>query len=336
VAGFHSITGQDQSIEVLKLFLYHRSIPHALLFTGIEGIGKSSIATALAMACNCPKAFPGNASNSSFSVIEKTDSCGVCRVCRKILSGNHPDIISVEPEGLLIKIGKIRELSKKLSLKPNEARFRVVMIHQAHCMNPEASNALLKILEEPPEQTLLILVTQQASDLLPTILSRCHPVRFHPLARQDLKTLLIEKNNLSEEKADSLASLARGSYTTATAMIDEDWTSHRNWLFGFVAELPSKPVAQILAFSEKMAEDKDLLFGYFEMLKIWVRDLAVFKYAPEMVINKDITSRLQHFSAQFSIDRLLKIEKMIEQAIRNLRSNANPRLLVENLLFEMV
>jgi DNA polymerase-3 subunit delta' len=203
-------------------------------------------------------------------------------------------------------------------------------------MNPEASNALLKILEEPPEQTLLILVTQQASDLLPTILSRCHPVRFHPLARQDLKTLLIEKNNLSEEKADSLASLARGSYTTATAMIDEDWTSHRNWLFGFVAELPSKPVAQILAFSEKMAEDKDLLFGYFEMLKIWVRDLAVFKYAPEMVINKDITSRLQHFSAQFSIDRLLKIEKMIEQAIRNLRSNANPRLLVENLLFEMV
>lgn len=335
-SGFGSIAGQEKPIRLLRLFLKYRSIPHALLFTGIAGIGKRTTAKALAMACNCLKAEFGKMQENHGRGGDLIESCGACRSCRKILSGSHPDVIAIEPQGQFIKIGQIRELLKVFSLKPNEAYLRVAMIQEAHAMNPEASNALLKLLEEPPDRTLLILITHQASDLLPTIVSRCQAVGFRPLETETIKTLLIKKEKVPAQSADALASFALGSYTKAVAMKEGNWKNRKTWLTGFLSELSSKSIAEILAFSEKMTEEKAHVSENLEILKTWVRDLAVYRVDPGMVIQKDLITKIKYVSERLSVERLLKIETLIEKTERNLRSNANPRLLVENIMLEMI
>ena len=168
--GFDSIIDQERPIRILLSLLFHGTIPHALLFTGIEGVGKKTAAVALAMACNCRRPVA-------------VEPCGECAACRKIAAGAHPDILRVSPAGAMIKIDQIRELCQVLTMKPYEARVRVVIIADAHTLNPAAGNALLKMLEEPPARTVLILTAPQTGDLLPTIVSRCQHIRFKPIAR---------------------------------------------------------------------------------------------------------------------------------------------------------
>jgi len=189
VSGFESIIGQDRPIRILTAFLHKGTIPHALLFTGIEGVGKERAAVALAMAFNCAENRSGSdAAGVDLRRSDHADAnrpftikpCGICKSCRKIDSDNHPDIIRLKPSGPFIKIDQIRALCQTLAMKPYEAGMRVVIISEAQAMNPAAGNALLKMLEEPPARTILILVAAHPSDLLPTIVSRCQHIRFNP------------------------------------------------------------------------------------------------------------------------------------------------------------
>lgn len=186
VAGFASIQDQEQPIRILSAFLHTGKMPHAMLFTGVDGIGKRSAATAFAMVCNCSgdkvsiAAEAPGAAGMPGDAVNVAASCGRCRSCRKIQVDSHPDIIRMEPAGQYIRIAQIRELLGTLAMKPYEAKLRVVIISDAHAMNPEAGNALLKILEEPPESTILILTASGTADLLPTIVSRCQQIRFNP------------------------------------------------------------------------------------------------------------------------------------------------------------
>jgi DNA polymerase-3 subunit delta' len=186
VHGFDLIQGQQQAIGLLTTLLRKGHIPHALVFTGIDGIGKQTTAQAFAMACNCDDPQPFSASSSETSPATRINACGQCRSCRRILSDNHPDILHIRPSGNMIRIAVIRDLIQQLTIKPFEQGKRVVIIAGSDTMNMEASNALLKVLEEPPENTLLILTAQQTADLLPTIVSRCQQIRFSPLPRDVL------------------------------------------------------------------------------------------------------------------------------------------------------
>ncbi|MCP4630816.1 MAG: hypothetical protein GY850_46010, partial [bacterium] len=180
--GFESIIDQDRPIRILTTFLQKGTIPHALLFTGIEGVGKERAAIAMAMACNCADNDAASDSERHGTSVSGhsntirpiiTDPCGICKSCRIIASDNHPDIIRLKPSGPTIKIDQIRSTVQTLAMKPYEARWRLVIISDAQTMNPAAGNALLKVLEEPPGRTILILVAAHTTDLLPTIVSRC-------------------------------------------------------------------------------------------------------------------------------------------------------------------
>ena len=170
--GFESVIDQQKPIGILRALLEQSSVAHALLFTGIDGVGKQKTARMFAMAVNC-ELYRGD-TTSQISV--DSVPCGQCVSCRKITSGNHPDVLHIQPQGNLIRIDQIRALGRTLAMKPYEARYRVVMISDGHRMNPESANALLKMLEEPPEQTLLVLTASETADLLPTVVSRCQLV----------------------------------------------------------------------------------------------------------------------------------------------------------------
>ena len=346
--GFKSILGQEQPIRRLTTLLQNGTLPHALLFIGIEGVGKRTTAMALAMACNCRAMDPEHFSermrirsdgNIPSDQIKTINPCGRCNSCRKIESGNHPDIIVLHPSGSFIRIGQIRELCDTLAMKPYEARCRVVIISDAQTMNPSAGNALLKMLEEPPDRTILILTVLQTSDLLPTIVSRCQHIRFYPVSRKNIESLLIQRHCANADEAKILAILANGSVSKAVSMVNSrnrvNWISRRIWLINEVESLPSRSMGSRMAFAEKLSKHKHILSESLEMIKFWFRDLVVCKYHPEKIINRDLTDRIQRASKNMRVASLISKIGDVESAQKNIQANTNLRLTLEVLIMRL-
>src|SRR5215471_4130376 len=173
---FDTFIGNRKIIERLRTKLRERRFPHGLIFSGPDGVGKHTCALMIAKALNCQNA-------------EGRDFCNECSACRKIDSGTHPDVVTVslEDEASQIKIAQIRQLLSTLDLQPLEGRNKIFIIDPADLLNPEAANALLKGLEEPPENSFFILITVNVHELLLTVRSRCQVYNFTPLTLDEIR-----------------------------------------------------------------------------------------------------------------------------------------------------
>lgn len=303
-----------------------------------------------AMACNCfnrtaqPPRRGGKSALIAGDQFADVNPCGDCASCRKIMSGSHPDIISITPSGPFIRIAQIRTLCKILSMKPYEAKFRIVIISDAQTMNPESGNALLKVLEEPPDRTILILTAIQTSELLPTVLSRCQHIRFNPIPRDDLEALLIEKEGFDPNEAKIMAVLANGSFSKARflrrPLKQTDWTHWRNWLLSASGlyqpeTVSSKPVSFLLAFAEQLALNKEILLDALAVLISWLRDLVICKFCPEKIINKDLADEIQAVSPTVTVASLLSKIDAIQTAQKSIQANANLRLTLDTMIIKL-
>ncbi len=342
---FKVLIDQEQPRRLLTTILRKGTLPHALLFTGIEGVGKLTAAITYAMVCNCVNNGPEYVSKNGKSddiqdLPYATEPCGRCQSCKKILSGNHPDIILTEPSGALIKIGQIRALCNTLSMRPYEARTRVVVINHAQTMNPEAGNALLKMLEEPPGGTIFVLTALQLSDLLPTIVSRCQHIRFNPVSQEGIETFLVGKHGIDHDEAKILAAMADGSLSKAERMTkglgnQRNWIKMRNWLIDEVDSLSSKPIGSSLALAEKLSKKKEEIVESLKVITIWLRDLVIHKYNPGKIINGDLVDKIQLASQRFSVLSLLSKIEAVRFAQKSIDSNANLRLALEVLMMRL-
>jgi len=344
VPGFESIIDQVRPIRILTAFLQKGTIPHALLFTGIEGVGKERAAVTLAMACNCT----GNrarfdsegvdipvSGHSKASLPFTTEPCGSCRSCRKIESDNHPDIIRIKPAGPLIKIDQIRTLCQTIAMRPYEAGTRVVIISDAQAMNPAAGNALLKVLEEPPDRTILILVAAHTSDLLPTIVSRCQHIRFNPISRKSLESVLEREHGIDSGDAAIIAAMAGGSVSRALRMYRSNWIKRRHWLISELESLSTNSVNRLLALGDQLAKNKDDLPDTLEIFKSWYRDLVIAKLNPDRVLKHDLASNLQQTSQNMSLTSLLLNYEIIQSTQKALRTGTNIRMAMESMVLKL-
>jgi DNA polymerase-3 subunit delta' len=324
---FDRIAGQEKAVLILRNALRNGRLAHAYLFIGPEGVGKRLTALTLFKAMNCQ------------SPPEPVDCCERCPSCVKVNSSNHADLILVEPEGDAIKIDQIREMQKRLRFRPLEGGRRACFLDSADCLNEAASNALLKTLEEPPQETHLFLITSRPHRLLPTILSRCQWVKFRPLPPALIARILQEDQGLEGEKAHFYASLAGGSAGQAVALSDRvDFQKRLDWLH-FFSSLPRKSAEEIFEACERLAKEEEEIGDLLDLWKIWVRDLVVFKVmgegAKEGLINHDLLPAVAKDAAEVSFDRLEDIFSLISSIQRSLAFNVNKQLALETLMLEI-
>jgi DNA polymerase-3 subunit delta' len=256
------------------------------------------------------------------------------------MSGNHPDVIHIKPTGVTIKIAQIRALCEALSMKPYEARMRVVIITDAHAMNPSAGNALLKMLEEPPDHTILILTAPQSVDLLPTIVSRCQLVGFNPITRRTIAAELVEEHGLEYQEASVLAAVSNGSLTRAKTLVQSDWLRYRSWLIaasGLAApeRLGTRDTGRLLAFAETLSTRKEVVSDSLAALLTWLRDLIVVRYAPERIVNADLIDQLQRGSERNPVSAVMNKMDAIRTAQKDIGANANLRLTLEVMMLRL-
>ena len=328
VPGFDHIAGQNLPIRLLRIFLHNATLPHALIFSGITGIGKRTAAKAVAMALNCKNNPDGYS------------PCGHCSPCRQIISDSHPDVLLIEPQGNYLRIDQIRKLLSTLALRPFTAEHRVVIISGAQKMNKEAANALLKILEEPPSNTILILTTLQTSDLLPTIVSRCRNIRFNPLSANDIATLLKDAEGVDEQFIHTAAALSEGSVSKAKRLSTTFWRDQRNWLIRAAgldqsADTGQRSIALALTFSAQLSQKKEQITELLEILKTWIRDLSVWPYHPQSVINNDYSEVLALARTHINDGQLLGLWRAVEKAEKDIAAKANIRLTLDVMALSM-
>jgi DNA polymerase III subunit delta' len=337
VPGFETIIGQPFALRILRRFLDQGMIPHALLFTGMEGVGKRTTARTLGMALNC-RAGRGAPDDESAAGTDRP--CGRCASCRQIQAGNHPDIIQVAPVKGILRIDQIRGVLAAVAMKPFSAEQRVVILSNAQTLNAEAGNALLKVLEEPPEDTILILTAIQKSDLLPTIVSRCRHIRFNPLPSAELAQLLIKREGLDSQRSEIIAEASGGSYTAALTLAADQWSEHRDWVVG-AAQLDCTRAQRqgsttlALAFAAELARQKEKTVPRLETLKTWIRDLSIWPYEPRCIINKDRERMLQAARADLDDGTLLHLWQAVEKAQKDIQANGNLRLTLDVMALRM-
>ena len=332
--GFTTISNQEKAVQRLTGFIRSGNIPHALLFTGLDGIGKKKTALAFAMALNC-HAIAGQSSVGS----EPIEPCGMCRPCKKIAAGHHPDLIIVAPEESRIKIAAIRGLGNALAVKPYEALKRIVILDQAQTMNPQAGNALLKLLEEPPTETVLILIAVNTYSLLPTIASRCQQISFKPVPFQTIREYL-GRQGVPPAKAEILSKLASGSFAKAEALAGTDWLERREWIIAVIERLgadrqDNRRAALALAFSEILAKDRHTIIDVLDLMTSWFRDVAVAKQGSENIINQDLRPRIRQAAQRCSTMAALSNIALLETARKKIDGNANIRLTMDIMLMNL-
>jgi DNA polymerase-3 subunit delta' len=286
MSDFDQMQYQAKTVLELTHIIQTDKIPNALLFSGNENTGKRQAARLFAKGCNC---------------LKRTGiACNDCRSCRKIDADAHPDILTVclGPDKRLISISQIREMGMRLASRPNEAEFRMVLILTADLMNIQAQNALLKLLEEPPEKTFFILTASKTSKLLPTIISRCRTIRFKPLTDTLIAQILVNEFKVAPEAAHTASKTADCDLKKAMTFLnlDEagrriDWINRRKYcisaLAGMIkAEVPDC-LSKALILSQKLSRDPDLVDDTMSILKTFFRDLMIFTLHPEKIVNLD-------------------------------------------------
>jgi DNA polymerase-3 subunit delta' len=318
---FRDVVGQEQALQILHKALSSSRLAHAYLFHGPSGVGKKFTAWQFVKALYCDTA--------------SIDACDCCVTCRKIMTGHHPDVMLISAEDSSIKIEQVRALQRHLSYKPYENQRTSVIIDRCELFTPPAANALLKTLEEPPANALLLLLAGNKDALPLTITSRCQLVPFRPLPPVHLRTLL-ERQGIAPHTAALAASLVEGRLDRFNAADFSQLLAIRQNAYQVLHDVVrSQGMASFLQ-ARKLAGKREQCAELLRWLALLCRDLTMLKAAPDMPLyNQDLRTELSALVSQVALEPLLNAFSLLQQLSLYLTMNLNAQLLFEHLLVQL-
>jgi len=327
------IQGQDNAVRMLSKVVCSGRIANAYLFAGPDGVGKKLTAKAFLMALMCKKS---GVRSPEFG----KEPCGECPACRKINDLSHPDVMWITPgSSKNIRIDDIRKAKDMLSLKPYESSMSACVIEDAHAMREAASNALLKILEEPPGRALFILITGKKELLLPTVVSRCAEVRFNALPFRKTGEIIMRESISRGKPVDKgtaglLAYFFEGSPGRALEMLERDLVRRKSVVLDLLGKLSDEKEFSFCGWDR---EEKELLIEDIELLMMILRDAAVGgECNDEFVLDKSMVGvKMYDVLKKYSPARLYGLMEKLIVFKRDLEGNVNPKIVAQALTLEL-
>jgi len=333
------IRGQDAAIATLRNALLRDRLAHAYLFVGPAGVGKKQTALALTRATLC-SLNPG-------------EGCETCTHCIMVRARTHPDLRVVAPEGgkQSVTIEQVRNLQRLLSLRPVRGRKKVAVVEEAHLLTPAAQSALLKIVEEPPGDALLILLTLNSATLSRPLLSRCQQVRFAALPAVVVEQLLTQSHGKDTEAAQALALYSRGSIGRALVLDPQLFTEERRYVEEELQKLDGASFTDLSRFAEwlvadrvrKSAKSSDAAEEHagggdrLEIVLSWYEEVLRYAVlgAAGVVRHQDCLTAIAQLATRLSIEGALQQLTIVYDTLQALGRNANRQLAVENMLLQL-
>lgn len=345
------VIGQERVKNILLHALRNGRLPHAYLFYGMEGVGKDAMAIELASTLHCERnteeacgacasclkmhslehpdikfvvALPvGKSEQADDTPLARLPEADVRLVQEQLaLKGKNPYHRVTIPRATIIKINSIRDVRRESSMTTFDRKRRVIIISNADRMGDEAANTLLKTLEEPSGNTMLILTTAHRDRLLPTIISRCQGVRFDPLSEQEISATLIERNNVDPQQAVLVGRLANGSYVRALELLEDDVTQQRQEVLAFIRHMLGSNILVVTEAIDKVGglKDRELVVRFLSLVLMWFRDALVVSNGGE-AINIDQQNDIRNFLARFPGADLHRVVTEVERAISLVQRN---------------
>jgi DNA polymerase III subunit delta' len=334
---FATIAGHQRLLALLSRATARDTLPPSLLLAGTSGIGKRRTAMAVAEALNClaPR------KTGTF----ETDACGECASCRRIARGVHADVVVLEPgETGTIKTDVVRDVIDRANYRPFEGRRRAVIVDEADALMESAQNALLKTLEEPPQASVFILVSSMPDALLPTVRSRCRPLRFGDLTPAEVAAVLVRDHEYDEADAKAAAADAGGSVGRALEARAVDLAEARDAAQRLLQQAaragdPGRRLEAVRGLTGKAtgAAERDQMAVCLRSLSSLVRDLGLLsnRADPAALANADLHDELARLTTAFDSERSTRAFNAVDQALAALERNVNPKVVADWLILQL-
>lgn len=323
MAKFTDIVGQEQLKEHLQNAIAMNKVSHAYIINGERNAGKEFIARVFAMALQCEK--------------KEAEPCGECHSCKQALSNNQPDIIYISHEKPnTIGVEDIRaQINNDIVIKPYSSPRKIYIVNEGEKMTPQAQNALLKTLEEPPEYAVIVILTTNVEALLPTVLSRCVVLNMKPVSDALVKKYLMEQLGVPDYKANICVAFARGNIGKAKLLASsEEFEKVKDEVISLVKNINDMEIHEIVKAIKKISEYKFDVNDYLDILMAWYRDVLFFKATKDVnsLVFKEEIQQIMRVSDRSTYEGIETIVNALQSAKKRLEANVNFDLTMELLL----
>ena len=325
MSSFKDVVGHKNIIKYISSAVQADAVSHAYILNGERGSGKRLLANLFAMSLQCQNRA------------EDGEACGKCLSCKQAQSVNQPDIIKVTHEKPnTISVDDIRtQVNNDIVIKPYSSKYKIYIIPEADLMSAQAQNALLKTIEEPPEYAVIMLLTENAEALLPTIRSRCVMMKLRNIKDQLVKKYLMEQMEIPDYKADVCVAFAQGNMGKAIMLATSEYFNEiKEEVVHLLRNIDEMNVSELMDAVKKCMTYKMEINDYLDMIAIWYRDVLIYK-ATKNVDRVVFSDQLRYIKARASKSSYEGIENIldaIEKAKARLKANVNFELTMELLL----
>lgn len=325
MSGFKDVVGHKNIIQYISNAVKTDKVSHAYILNGEKGSGKKLLASLFSMSLQCRDRE------------EDGDVCGKCQSCRQAVNNNQPDIINVTHEKPnTISIDDIREqVNQDITIKPYSSRYKIYIIADADMMTVQAQNAILKTVEEPPEYAIIMLLTENAETLLPTIRSRCVMLKLRNIKDQLVKKYLMEQMQIPDYKADVCVAFAQGNMGKAIMLAtSEHFNEIKEEAVHLMRHMNELELSELMDAAKRSTSYKLEIGDYLDVIAIWYRDVLIYKATKNVdrVVFSDQLKYIKERANKSSYEGIEIILDALEKAKSRLRANVNFELTMELLL----